>query len=170
MLMVYWRKHLSLQEVIDVHDLHDLGKLIFGFSIFWAYLMFSQFLVIWFGNLPEETSFPFYRLWGEWRPLAITVGVMVFLIPFWGLIWVKAKITPFTFTLFAAISFIGVWLERYLLVQPSLTEHGPAFGLPEFGITLGFLGMFLLAYGLFARTFPMLSPRLTAKAMVVTHH
>jgi hypothetical protein len=170
MLMVYWRKHLSLQEVIDVHDFHDLGKLIFGFSIFWAYLMFSQFLVIWFGNLPEETSFPFYRLWGEWRPLAITVGVMVFLIPFWGLIWVKAKITPFTFTLFAAISFIGVWLERYLLVQPSLTEHGPAFGLPEFGITLGFVGMFLLAYGLFARTFPMLSPRLSAKAMVVTHH
>jgi hypothetical protein len=61
-------------------------------------------------------------------------------------------------------------LERYLLVQPSLTEHGPEFGLPELGITLGFVGMFLLAYGMFARTFPMLSPRLTAKAMVVTHH
>jgi Ni/Fe-hydrogenase subunit HybB-like protein len=170
LLMVYWRKRLALQEVIDVHDFHDLGKLIFGFSIFWAYLMFSQFLVIWYGNLPEETSFPFYRLWGEWRTLAVTVGVMVFLIPFWGLIWVKAKITPFTFTLFAAVSFVGVWLERYLLVQPSLTEQGPVFGLPEFGISLGFVGMFLLAYGLFARTFPMLSPRLTAKAMVTTHH
>jgi Ni/Fe-hydrogenase subunit HybB-like protein len=170
LLMVYWRKRLSLQAVIDVHDFHDLGKLIFGFSIFWAYLMFSQFLVIWYGNLPEETSFPFYRFWGEWRALSITVGLMVFLIPFWGLIWVKAKITPFTFALFAAVSFVGVWLERYLLVQPSLTEHGPAFGLPEFGITLGFVGMFLLAYGLFARTFPMLSPRLTAKAMVTTHH
>jgi Ni/Fe-hydrogenase subunit HybB-like protein len=170
LMMVYWRKRLGLEEVIDVHDFHDLGKLIFGFSIFWTYLMFSQFLVIWYGNLPEETSFTFYRVWGEWRPIAITVLLMVFLIPFWGLIWVKSKITPFTFTSFAAISFVGIWLERYLLVQPSLTERGPAFGLPEFGITLMFLGLFLLAYGLFARTFPMLSPRLTAKAMVVTHH
>ena len=170
LMMVYWRKRLGMEEVIDVHDFHDLGKLIFGFSIFWAYLMYSQFLVIWYGNLPEETSFPFYRFWGEWRPIAITVGIMVFLIPFWGLIWVKAKITPFTFGLFALISIAGVWLERYLLVQPSLTEHGPAFGLPEFGITAGFLGLFLLAYGVFASVFPMVSPRLTKKAMVVTHH
>jgi Ni/Fe-hydrogenase subunit HybB-like protein len=170
LMMVYWRKRLRLEAVIDLHDFHDLGKLIFGFSIFWAYLMFSQFLVIWYGNLPEETSFPFYRFWGEWRLLAITVGLMVFLIPFWGLIWVKSKITPMTFTLFAAISFVGVWLERYLLVQPSLTEQGPMFGLPELGITVGFVGLFMLAYGLFARTFPMLSPRMTAKALVVTHH
>lgn len=170
MMMVYWRKRLGLEEVIDVHDFHDLGKLVFGFSIFWTYLMFSQFLVIWYGNLPEETSFTFWRVWGEWRPVSITVLLMVFLIPFWGLIWVKSKITPFTFTLFAAISFLGIWFERYLLVQPSLTEHGPALGLPEFGITIGFLGLFLFAYGMFARTFPMLSPRLTAKAMVVTHH
>jgi Ni/Fe-hydrogenase subunit HybB-like protein len=170
MMMVYWRKRLRLEEVIDVHDFHDLGKLIFGFSVFWTYLMFSQFLVIWYGNLPEETSFTFYRVWGEWRPVAITVLLMVFLIPFWGLIGVKAKITPLTFTLFAAISFVGIWFERYLLVQPSLTERGPAFGMPELGITLMFLGLFLLAYGFFAKTFPMLSPRLTAKAMVVTHH
>jgi len=170
LMMVYWRKRLALEKVIDVHDFHDLGKLIFGFSVFWAYLMFSQFLVIWYGNLPEETAFPFYRFWGVWRPVAITVGLMVFLIPFWGLIWVKAKITPLTFTLFAAISFAGVWLERYLLVQPSLTEGGPQFGLPELGITAGFLGLFLLAYGLFARTFPMLSPRLTARGVLLTHH
>ena len=63
-----------------------------------------------------------------------------------------------------------MWLERYLLVQPSLTEHGPAFGLPEVGISLGFLGLFLVAYGLFARTFPMVSPRLVAKAEATGHH
>jgi tellurite resistance protein TehA-like permease len=109
-------------------------------------------------------------MWGEWRPIAILVGLMVFLIPFWGLIWVKAKITPVTFTLFVSISFLGVWLERYLLVQPSLTEHGPQFGLPEIGISLGFLGLFLLAYGLFARALPMVSPRLLVKAEATGHH
>ncbi|MFQ5702419.1 MAG: NrfD/PsrC family molybdoenzyme membrane anchor subunit [Gemmatimonadales bacterium] len=168
--MVYWRKKLGMESVIGSLDFHDLGKLIFGFSIFWAYLMYSQLLVIWYGNLPDETSFPFYRLWGEWRPIGVTVGLMVFLIPFWGLIWVKSKITPFTFTLFASISLAGVWLERYLMVQPSLTEHGPEFGLPEFAVTAGFLGLFLLAYGLFARTFPMVSPRLVERAATVHRH
>ena len=169
LMMVYWRGRLGMGEMIGRQQFHDLGKLIFGFSIFWAYLMFSQLLVIWYGNLREETSFVFYRLWGEWRPIAVLVGLMVFLIPFWGLIWVKAKITPFTFALFALISFVGVWLERYLLVQPSLTTEGPAFGVPEFGITAGFLGLFLLAYGLFARAFPMVSPRLAAQAEAGHH-
>ena len=169
MMMVYWRKKLGLEELIGRQQFHDLGKLVFGLSVFWAYLMFSQFLVQWYGNLPEETAFPFYRMWGDWRPIAVMVGLMVFLIPFWGLIWVKSKITPFTFTLFALVSWVGMWLERFILVQPSLTEHGPAFGLPEFGITAGFLGLFLLAYGLFARSFPMVSPRLAEQAAKVHH-
>jgi hypothetical protein len=167
---VYWRGRMRLQEIIGRHQFHDLGKLVFGFSIFWAYLMFSQLLVIWFGNLPEETSFVFYRIWGEWRPMAVTVFLMVFLIPFWGLIWVKAKITPLTFTLFLAVSFSGVWLERYLLVQPSLIETVPPFGLPEIGVTAGFLGLFLLAYGAFARALPMISPRLAARVAEAHHH
>jgi Ni/Fe-hydrogenase subunit HybB-like protein len=165
MMMVYWRGKLGLQAIIGRQQFHDLGKLIFGFTVFWAYLMFSQLLVIWYGNLPEETSFVFYRLAGPWRPLAIVVGLMVFLVPFWGLIWVKAKITPATFTLFIAISFVGVWLERYLLVQPSLIDAGPVFGFTEIAVTIGFLGLFLLAYGLFARALPMVSPRLAAEAL-----
>ncbi len=170
LMMVYWRRRLGMDQMIGREQFHDLGKLVFGFSIFWAYLMFSQLLVIWFGNLREETSFIFWRLWGDWRPLSVLVGLMVFFIPFWGLIWVKAKITPATFTLFLVISLVGVWLERYLLVQPSLVEHGPAFGLPEIGVSVGFLGLFLLSYGLFARTFPMVSPRLAAKSQASGHH
>ncbi len=168
-LTVYWRGKLGLTAIITPHQFHDLGKLVFGFSVFWAYLMYSQLLVIWYGNLREETSFVFFRLWGEWQPIAIVVGLMVFLIPFWGLIWVKAKITPVTFTLFVIISLLGVWLERYLLVQPSLIET-PVFGLPEVGVSVGFLGLFLLAHGLFARTFPMVSPRWVARALETGHH
>lgn len=167
--MVFWRKQLGLESIIGRQQFHDLGKLIFGFSVFWAYTMFSQVLVIWYGNLPEETSFIFYRLWGEWRPISILVGLLVFLVPFWGLIWVKSKTTPLTFTLFSAISLGGMWLERYLLVQPSLTDGGPMLGMPEIGVTLGFLGLYLLAYGWFARVFPMVSPRLAARAAELHH-
>lgn len=169
LMTVYWRAKLQLHEIIGEKIFHDLGKLIFGFTMFWAYLVYSQFLVIWYGNLAEETSFLFYRLWGEWRPVGLLVGILVFLVPFCGLIWVKSKITPFTFTLFVTISLFGMWLERYLLVQPSLTEMGPAFGLVEFGVTAGFLGLFLLSYGLFARAFPMVSPRLSQKALHSIH-
>lgn len=170
LMSVYWRGALGMRDAIGHEQFHDLGKLVFGFSIFWAYLMYSQLLVIWYGNLRHETGFIFYRLAGEWRPIAILVGLMVFLIPFWGLIWVKSKITPLTFTLFVAISFAGVWLERYLLVQPSLTDGGPAFGLPEIGISVGFLGLFLVTYGLFARALPMVSPRLLAASEHTAHH
>jgi hypothetical protein len=168
-LMVYWRGKLQMGDLIGRQQFHDLGKLIFGFSVFWAYLMYSQLLVIWYGNLREETSFVFFRLWGEWQPIAILVGLMVFLIPFWGLIWVKAKITPITFMVFVIISLLGVWLERYLLVQPSLVES-PVFGLPELGISVGFLGLFILAHGLFARTFPMVSPRWVTRTLEMGGH
>ncbi len=169
-LMVFWRKRLGMQELIGRQQFHDLGKLVFGFTVFWAYLTYSQILVIWYGNLPEETSFVFWRFWSDWRPMTFAVGFLVFIIPFWGLIWIKAKTTTATFTLFVLISIAGMWLERFLLVQPSLTEGGPVFGLPEVGVTLGFLGLFLLAHGLFARSLPMISPRLAERAVHMGHH
>lgn len=169
LMTVYWRGRLGLGGLVGTQQFHDLGKLIFGFTVFWAYLTYSHVLVIWYGNLPEETPWLFFRMFGEWQPVGILVVLMVFAIPFWGLIWVKAKITPATFALFALISFVGMWLERYLQIQPSLVE-APHFGLPELGISVGFVGLFLFAYGLFARTFPMVSPRLAEKAMAMGHH
>ena len=168
LMMVYWRRALRLHDLIVQQQFHDLGKLIFAFTVFWAYLTYSQVLVIWYGNLPEETAFLYFRMWGEWRPVALLVVFMVFLIPFWGLIWVKSKITPFTFTLFLMISLLGMWFERFLLVQPSFTTS-PVLGLPEIGISLGFLGLFLLAYGMFARAFPMVSPRLAEESLELKH-
>ncbi len=159
--MLYGRNEIGISEFISGKQRHDLGKLIFGFTVFWAYLMWSQFLVIWYGNLPEETGFVFARLWGPWRPVGSAVFLGMFVIPFIGLLGVAPKKTPVTLGLFATISLCTLWVERYLLVLPSVThQQGPVFGLPEFGPTALFLGLFLLAYGLFARTFPMVSPRL----------
>jgi hypothetical protein len=161
LMMLYGRSQLGIADLISPKQRHDLGKLIFGFTVFWTYLMWSQFLVIWYGNLPEETGFVFARLWGEWRPIGSLVFLGVFVIPFIGLLGVAPKKAPVTLGLFTAISLISLWFERYLLVLPSVTRApGPVFGLPEAGPTIGFIGLFLLCYGLFARTFPMVSPRL----------
>ncbi len=161
LLMLYGRKQLGIADLVSPKQRHDLGKLCFGFTVFWAYLMWAQFLVIWYGNLPEETGFVFARLWGPWLPIGRTVFLGMFLIPFWGLLFVSAKKSPLLLGLFATVSLGSLWLERYLLVTPSVTAlSGPTYGLPEAGPMLGFLGFFLLSYGLFARTFPMVSPRL----------
>ncbi len=162
LMMLYARSSAGgLDEFISPKQRHDLGKLCFGFTVFWTYLMWAQFLVIWYGNMPEETGFVFARLWGPWRPIGVLVGVGVFVVPFAGLIAVAPKKSPLTLGLFATISLCSLWLERYLMVLPSISaEAGPVFGLPELAPTLAFLGLFLVAYGLFARTYPMVSPRL----------
>jgi len=161
LLMLYGRSQLGIVDLVSPKQRHDLGKLAFGFTVFWAYLMWAQFLVIWYGNLPEETGFVFARLWGPWLPIGGTVLTGLFLVPFWGLLFVATKKWPPTLALFSTVSLVALWLERYLLVLPSVTkESGPVVGVPEVGPTLALLGLFLLAYALFARTFPMISPRL----------
>jgi hypothetical protein len=161
LLLIHGGQHLGVADLISPKQRHDLGKLCFGFSVFWTYLMWAQFLVIWYGNLPEETGFVFARLWGHWLPIGVAVGWGVFIIPFFGLLGVKPKKVRATLGFFASVSLIALWLERYLLIMPSITASpAPIFGLPELGATLTFLGLFLLCYALFGRTFPMLSPRL----------
>jgi hypothetical protein len=168
LMMMYGARHLGVADLVSAKQRHDLGKLCFGFTVFWTYLMWSQFLVIWYGNLPEETGFVFTRLWGEWLPIGRAVFIGMFLVPFFGLLFVAAKKTPLTLGLFALISFSSLWLERYLLVLPSVTaEAGPVFGLPELGPTAMMLGLFLFCHAQFARRFPMVSPRLAVLTLTL---
>jgi hypothetical protein len=161
LLMIHGAAHLGVKDLVSPKQRHDLGKLCFGFTVFWTYLMWAQFLVIWYGNLPEETGFVFARLWGHWLPIGVAVGWGMFLIPFFGLLGVQPKKIRPILGFFATISLVSLWLERYLLVMPSVSAlPGPVFGIPEAGPTLAFAGLFLLCYALFGRTFPMISSRL----------
>jgi hypothetical protein len=161
LMMMYGSSHLGVNDLVSGKQRHDLGKLCFGFTVFWTYLMWAQFLVIWYGNMPEETGFVFSRLWGRWLPVGATVLIGMFIIPFFGLLGVAPKKVKPVFGFFATISLVALWLERYLLVMPSVTAlPGPVIGAPEIGPTLLFIGLYLLSYALFARTFPMIAPRL----------
>jgi len=165
-LAIALRRRMGLAQLISAKQLHDLGKLCFGFTVFWAYLMWAQFLVIWYGNLPEETYFIFYRLIGPWRPVGVAVFLLVFVLPFIGLLGVRPKRYPPTFLAFALVSLAGIWLERYLEIVPSINGGAaPALGVPEIGVTLLFGGLFLLSMAWFARRYPMISPRLAADTL-----
>src|SRR5260221_4959429 len=78
LLMLYFRRHYGLDELLTIKMQHDLAKLCFGFTVFWAYTFFSQFIVIWYGNMPEETSFLFLRMatpqWRGWCTPLIMLG------------------------------------------------------------------------------------------------
>jgi hypothetical protein len=170
-LSIVLRGTMGLAGIYTSRQQHDLGKLCFGFTVFWAYLMWSQFLVIWYGNLPEETYFIFYRLVGVWRPVGIAVFLLVFLIPFIGLLGVKPKLFTPTMVGFALISLAGIWLERYLEIIPAINHGaGPAIGVPEIGTTLFFGGLFFLSWIWFARRYPIISPRLAADALEREQH
>ncbi len=170
-LSILLRRTMGLAGIYTSRQQHDLGKLCFGFTVFWAYLMWSQFLVIWYGNLPEETYFIFYRLYGVWRPVGIAVFLLVFVIPFIGLLGMKPKLFAPTMVGFALVSLAGIWLERYLEVVPAINHGaGPAIGLPEIGVTLFFGGLFFMSWAWFARKYPIISPRLAADALEREQH
>ena len=170
-LAIVLRGAMGLGNVYSARQQHDLGKLCFGFTVFWAYLMWSQYLVIWYGNLPEETWPLFYRLSGVWRPIGVLVFLLVFVVPFIGLLGVKPKKFGPTMIGFAIVSLAGIWLERYFEMVPSMNHGaGPAIGVPEIGLTLFFGGLFFLAWAWFAGRYPIISPRLAADALEREQH
>src|SRR5438477_11260595 len=95
--------------------------------------------------MPEEAWWVFLRFEAPWRTIAFTVFSMVILIPFLGLMNKATKVSPFWLALFSLIIMVGMWLERHLLIMPSLHPASVWIGLPEIGVTIGFLGVFAFA-------------------------
>src|ERR1700723_927607 len=125
--------------------MHDFGKMVFAFSVFWIYLVFAQYIVIWYGDLPVETFFIVQRVHHmPWSPLSRACLVLIWMIPFVVLMSVRTKQTPMILGTVSALGLVGMWLERYVLVVPSLSLDAIPFGPTQFLISIGFLGAFLI--------------------------
>lgn len=155
-LTMWWRRHLDAYDLILESHFHDIGKLCFAFTAFWGYLTFSQYLIIWYANLDDETGFMNLRLSAPWVALTLSVVFMVFVIPFFGLLSRAAKVYLPTLAGFAVLSLLGIWLLRYMEVYPSLygVTHGVPFGIWEIGVTLFVAGLWGLSYVSFMEAFP----------------
>ena len=152
------RGSLRLHDWIIPSQLHDLGKLTFAFCVFWAYLFWAQYIVIWYGLLLPEQAFLVNRMSEPYGKLALAVFLGIFVVPFAGLLGVTPKRKSPIYITFASIILFAIWLERYILVYPSLhprAEHLP-LGLPEIGATLLFGGIFLFCIGWFLSTMPIM--------------
>jgi hypothetical protein len=168
LVAVLLRNGEQLRGAVTVERRHDMGKMIFAFSIFWMYLFWSQYLVIWYGNIPEETSFIVARLgseflqdtgdfvgwWGRisepYAQITLTAWILLWVLPFWVLLGQRPKKTPAILGCIAAGSVFAVLAGA--LPTP--------LGWVEVGVGLGFLGLFFLCFLAFSRVFPgVLPPR-----------
>lgn len=143
---VQFRRLLGARNVFNSPNvLHDYGKLVFAFSVFWIYLSFAQYLVIWYGDIPLETFFLIVRLWHyPWAALGWLAPILIWVTPFTVLMSVRTKKTPKILATVAVLGLIGVWDLDYIMVVPSLSPNRLPFGWVEVCITAGFLGAFIL--------------------------
>ncbi|HWQ70320.1 MAG TPA: NrfD/PsrC family molybdoenzyme membrane anchor subunit [Patescibacteria group bacterium] len=157
-ITIILRMTLGLEQWITASHFHDLGKLLFGFDMLVIGLLWAQYIVIWYGNITEETQYVILRTqvlpWALFSWVALIAGFLGPLIVFFSR---RAKQDPFALLPMGLAIAGGIWVERYVLVVPALWK-GPAapMGIPELLISAGFASAAILSYLAFIRFFPIL--------------
>jgi len=142
LVTIYLKSRGYLEYVNDSH-LHDLAKFMFGFSIFWAYLWFSQFMLIWYANIPEEVPY-FVQRFEEIRTPFISMVVLNFVFPILILMNSDYKRLPWFITIAGIVVLTGHYLDVYILITPGSVGAQWKILSPEvIGSALFFLGLFI---------------------------
>jgi len=158
-LFIILKRQGALANVATPSHLKDLGTLLFAFTIFMTYIGFSQFMLIWYANLPEETVFFASRMQGGWEYLFLSLVVFKFVIPFFGLLSQAAKKNEKWLLAICVVVLIGQYLDIYWLTMPTVRESFVPFSWMEIGTLLGFIGLFGLAVSGFFAKHPVLAAR-----------
>jgi hypothetical protein len=164
LLAISLEKPGRLRGIITVEHRHDIGKLLFGFTVFWAYIAFSQFILIWYANIPEETIFYKHRWEGTWAVVSVLLIAGHFIVPFLALISRDGKRSPQMLGAVALLILVMHYVDLYWLVMPNLDEHGVVPSWFDLAGLLGPLGAGGLVVALRARTsplYPLRDPRLS---------
>ena len=152
-------KKMAMGNIITKKQLHDIGKLLFAFCVVSLDFFYVQFLVIWYGNEPIETRYVLLRIRHDpWTALAWTVLLVLFVIPFVVLLIRKIKMNPVLMTGISIWILLAAWLEKFLLVTPSMVKSGSLpLGIFEILISIGWLGLFVFCVCLFLQKYPVLA-------------
>jgi hypothetical protein len=137
--VLHLKRQNRLQEVRGDH-LYSLGGFLFAFTVFWAYIAFSQFMLIWYANLPEETFWFNARLTNGWYPVTLLLVVARFLVPFFALLSREVKMDPARLAWVAGLVLFGQALDLYWIIFPEL-GRGVVLGWPELAFALCFCGL-----------------------------
>ncbi|HLR25656.1 MAG TPA: hypothetical protein VK112_07285 [Fodinibius sp.] len=161
-VLFFWKKGI-LTNTIQKERMYDIGVQLFGYTVFYAYIAFSQFLLIYYGNIPEETVWFLERLNGGYQYLAYFYLFGRFVIPFIVLLPKKPKYNPTVMGTMSVLILVSHLVELYWIVMPVLNEHGFYF---NWMIVTNFIGLGAIFFGLFFYKFkqnkmiPVKDPRL----------
>lgn len=140
--MIWFLKRLGYLRYIRPDHVHDMAILIFAFSIFWTYQWFAQYELIWYGHLPEETSYYITRVHHFKAIFFINVGIN-FIVPFFGLITFNSKRQIGWVAFIAVIVLIGHWIDYWLMIMPAAAGEKAGIGFLEIFMTLVYASLFV---------------------------
>jgi len=158
-----------LKDFLNENHLHDLGKLIFGFSTFWAYIWVSQYMLIWYSNIPEETAYFIVRTDPDWSWLFLLNLALNWLIPFVILMPRAAKRNPAVLKRICVTLLVGHWLDLYLMVMPN-TVGKRWVGPLEILVALGYGALFFYVVGKALSRAPLVPQRDPYLVESLHHH
>ena len=167
-LIVASLKDAGYLKMVNANHLHDLGKFVFAFSVFWTYIWFSQFMLIYYANIPEETVYFITRMkTAPFSWIFFANLILNFVLPFLLFMTRDAKRHIATLKLVCPIVIVGHWFDFYNMVTPGVMKTHGAFGLLEIGLALVFGAAFLFVvlnalarYPLVAKNDPMMGEAL----------
>lgn len=146
MVTIYLKSKGPFTDIVTSEHFHDLGKLLFAFTIFWAYICFSQYFLIWYANIPEETVWFSARWKGAWKFFSLTIIFGHFVIPFFALITQAAKRNLKVMTSIVILLFIVHWVDLYWIIMPNLLTDGAKISWMDLTTMLGIGGIFMWNY------------------------
>lgn len=169
-LFVVYLKNTGYLELTNEEHLHDIGKFMFAFSVFWTYLWFSQFMLIWYANIPEETTYFKPRAQGIYSGIFWLMFLINFLAPLLLLMRRSAKRNYGTITFMALLIIFGHWLDFFQMVFPGPSpDHVPML-LYDFCIALGFAGLVMFLVGRALSKAPLLAKNHPFVKESIIHH
>jgi hypothetical protein len=142
-LIVLHLKRQGLMPWVNENHVHDLTKFMFGISIFWTYLWFSQYMLIWYSNIPEEINYFLERFNTNYRYITLTALILNFVFPLLVLMHRYAKRSFGLVTFAACIIIFGHYLDLFQIIMPGTVKDKWAIGFTELGMFAGFIGLFL---------------------------
>lgn len=139
-----------LHSAIGADHYYSFGALLFGITNFWAYIAFSQFLLIWYANIPEETTWFMMRWTGGWKYVTIAMIIIRFAIPYFGLLTAPSKTDPKRLKIVSIIILLAHLFDMYWLIMPTYSDSA-VFGFFEIGFPVLILGLLIVVFAFQAR-------------------
>ncbi|MBP6214773.1 MAG: quinol:cytochrome C oxidoreductase, partial [Chitinophagaceae bacterium] len=169
-LFVVFLKNNNYLEYTNNEHLHDIGKFMFAFSVFWTYLWFSQFMLIWYANIPEETIYFQPRAQGIYKGIFWLMFIINFIAPLLLLMTRDAKRNYGTITFMSLLIIFGHWLDFYQMVFPAVSPNKVPMILYDFGVALGFVGLIMFVTGRALSKAPLLAKNHPFVKESLIHH